>query len=309
MLNGPLVTFETDGTWNGSDGCNDLDGTYRVGADGAFESTTKGTTLMLCGGVDPLPVPARGAVRVTVEGDVAVFFDTEGQQVAKYHRPGGLLASEARLVTRLGDPALALSTYGSGSCPTRIGSISLEADNQLVVDLADSSSQVCTADVQRSTDVMTIPGGLDLGSPITARLMGTRPPFITLLVDTSAIAGEPLLVTAKDWDGSSVEQARLEGTLGVNEQGCVTVGDTVVMWPNTYELGWDRASTWVIVTFDEDYGPGYGTVLATEGERVVLAGGMTPFDTNPGPLPAATHSECLLDDDYWTGVIEVQGND
>ena len=51
---GLLVTFETDGTWNGYDGCNDLDGTYRVEPDGAFEFTTKGTTLVLCRREDPL---------------------------------------------------------------------------------------------------------------------------------------------------------------------------------------------------------------------------------------------------------------
>jgi hypothetical protein len=50
-------------------------------------------------------------------------------------------------------------------------------------------------------------------------------------------------------------------------------------------------------------------VLAAEGEPVVLAGGMTPFEVNPGPLPDATHSECLLDDGYWTGIIEVPAND
>ena len=119
---------------------------------------------------------------------------------------------------------------------------------------------------------------------------------------------EPLLVTAKDWDGTSTQLARLEGTLGVDEKGCVTVGDTVVMWPNTYFLGMDRAGTWVIVTGGGDSGRGYGTVLAEEGESVVLAGGLTPYDVNPGPLPLATHSECLVDD-YWTGVIEVQGDD
>lgn len=305
------ATFQTDGTWDGSDGCNLLNGTYRVKEDGMFYSTTNLTTYAACPGMTLPAMPAEGAVQVSVDNDTATFLDASDAQVAKYRRPGGAVAAEARLVTRLGDPALALSTYGSGSCPTRMESISLEANNQLVVNLADSSSQVCTADLRRSTDVMTIPGRLDLGAPITARLIGTGARFnLTLLVDSSALDGEPKLVTAQDWDGSSVELARLEGVLGINDQGCVTVGDTVVLWPNTYYLVTDRADTWAIATTEERYGPGYmnvTNVLAAEGERVILAGSMTPFDVSPGPLPGATHSECLLDDDYWTGIIEVQG--
>ena len=101
---------------------------------------------------------------------------------------------------------------------------------------------------------MNISADLNLSAPITARLEPVNGAPITLLVNTSAIQGDPLLVTAKEWDGTSVDQARLEGTLGTNDKGCVTVGDTVVKWPNTYFLGMDRAGTWVIVTGDEDSG-------------------------------------------------------
>jgi heat shock protein HslJ len=307
-LDGPVVTFEPDGTWHGSDGCNNVEGRYHLGPGTLFRAKTTSTTLKLCDSVYPFPVPARGATRVKVQNDVATFFDTEGQQVAKYRRPGGALAAEAKVVTRPDGAALALSTYGSGSCPTRMESISLDGDGQLMVHLADSPDTPCTADFRRSTDVMALPDGVDLSAPLTATLVG-RQPRITLLIDTSVKLAEPLLVTAKDWDGTSTDQARLEGVLGVDDKGCVTVGETVVMWPNTYHLVTDRADTWAIATTDGRHGPGYMNVLAAEGESVVLAGGMTPFDVGPGSLPDATHSECLLDDDYWTGIIEVSAND
>ena len=267
MPEGPLVTFNIDGTWSGSDVCNSVEGTYRVDGEASFSATTEPTRLRLCGGVENFLLPAGNAVSVAVFRNLAFFMDASGEQVAKYRRPGGDYGAEAKLVTRDGEPALSLGTYGSGSCPTRIESISVESSNQLLVNLADPALGYCTTDFKWSTDVMTIPGDLDLGAPVTAKLVGANPPFITLLVNTSALSTEPVLVTAKEWDGTSVDQARLEGTLGVNDKGCVTVGDTVVMWPNTYQLGWDKAGTWVIVvTGDANAGPGYGTVLAEEGE-------------------------------------------
>ncbi len=308
MPNSALATFQTDGTWEGYDGCNFLNGTYRVRADGNFVSTINSTTYAACPGMTLPAMPAVGAVRVSVDDDAAIFLDASDEPVAKYRRPGGQLAAEARVVTRPDGAALALSTYGSGSCPTRMASISLDGDGQLMVQIADSPDTPCTADFRRSTDVMTLPDGVDLSAPLTATLVG-RQPRITLLVDTPAGLGEPLLVVARNWDGGSVRTARLEGTLGANEQGCVTVGGTVVMWPSTYHLVTDRADMWAIATTDERYGPGYMNVLATEGESVVLAGHVTPFQVRSGPLPTANHSECLLDNDYWTGIIELPPND
>jgi hypothetical protein len=50
------------------------------------------------------------------------------------------------------------------------------------------------------------------------------------------------------------------------------------MWPNTYHLVTDRAGTWAIATTDEREGPRYMNVLAAEGEHVILAGGLRPFE-------------------------------
>ncbi len=50
------------------------------------------------------------------------------------------------------------------------------------------------------------------------------------------------------------------------------------------------------------------TILAAEGDQVVLAGGMSPID-GPGIEPVdAKHAACLVED-YWTGIIDVQTND
>ena len=276
-------------------------------ASGRFEYTSGGGLLVLCKAWPSWTLPAEDAVEVQLSNGKASlygkakFYDADGEVIAEYRRPGGLLATHAKLVSRGGDLALSLTSYGSGSCPTRMESISLDSPNEIQVDLAASADRVCTLDVKRSTSVIAIPGRLELDGPVTATLRGTTAPFQVLLVDTSAVVGEPLLATSKNWNGTSVRTARLQGVLTVNERGCVSVGETVVMWPSTYMVVTDRAGTWAIAD-------GYGPIVGVAGERVTLAGAMTTNDANSGTPPDATHSECLQGN-YWTGIIQSQSDD
>ena len=93
--------------------------------------------------------------------------------------------------------------------------------------------------------------------------------------------------------------ARLEGTLAVNEDGCVAVGGTVVLWPSPYVLITDRADGWAIGDAD-------GNLLAEQGQNVVLGGAMTTAEAHQALVPRASHSRCLVGRDFWTGVLEQQ---
>ena len=44
----PVLVFKPDGTWTGSDGCNDLQGTYSIGQRGAFSATSGPQHMIGC---------------------------------------------------------------------------------------------------------------------------------------------------------------------------------------------------------------------------------------------------------------------
>lgn len=64
----PVVRFDSDGTWSGSDGCNGLGGTWRVAEGGAFVATPGPQTLIGCSNVEYAAILA-AAGRVEVDGD------------------------------------------------------------------------------------------------------------------------------------------------------------------------------------------------------------------------------------------------
>lgn len=73
----PFLTFKDDGTFNGSDGCNDLAGTYTRDAD-VLTLDLGLTTLKGCPGVDTW---LRGVHTVKVADPQVAVFDKNGAEI------------------------------------------------------------------------------------------------------------------------------------------------------------------------------------------------------------------------------------
>jgi len=82
LASAPQLTFDGNGKWTGSDGCNLLGGTYRVGPGDTVHFTEAGTKRA-CGSSTP-PDPIRRATRVELHGYRLTFFGPAGRELAKY---------------------------------------------------------------------------------------------------------------------------------------------------------------------------------------------------------------------------------
>ncbi|UOQ57717.1 META domain-containing protein [Leucobacter allii] len=64
-----FAEFASDGRWEASDGCNRMEGTWRLGVDGELRIDSSGVmTLIGCDNV-PIPTAVAGAVAVSFVGD------------------------------------------------------------------------------------------------------------------------------------------------------------------------------------------------------------------------------------------------
>jgi heat shock protein HslJ len=81
----PTITFNADGTWVGSDGCNALSGTYSIGQRGEFSSQSNGQRLIGCDNVPHTAVLA-AAKRLGADQTSLAFYAGDGQEVARYAR-------------------------------------------------------------------------------------------------------------------------------------------------------------------------------------------------------------------------------
>jgi heat shock protein HslJ len=81
----PILTFNPDGTWVGSDGCNGLSGTYSIGQRGEFTSHANGQRLVACDNVPHTAVLA-AAKRISIDKTTLQFFGGDGREVARYAR-------------------------------------------------------------------------------------------------------------------------------------------------------------------------------------------------------------------------------
>ena len=64
----PYVAFMPDNTWSASDGCNRVQGTWDLAADGSLTTTSGPQTMMACDGAQ-LPLAVSRGTRVEVDGD------------------------------------------------------------------------------------------------------------------------------------------------------------------------------------------------------------------------------------------------
>lgn len=68
----PYVSFVQDNTWSASDGCNRVQGTWELAADGTLSTTSGPQTMMACDGAQ-LPLAVSRGNRVVVDGDTLVI--------------------------------------------------------------------------------------------------------------------------------------------------------------------------------------------------------------------------------------------
>jgi heat shock protein HslJ len=81
----PVLVFRADGTWTGSDGCNELQGTFSIGQRGEFTATAGPQHMIGCDNVPHTGV-LTSAKRVAIDGDTLQFFGADGRQLASYAR-------------------------------------------------------------------------------------------------------------------------------------------------------------------------------------------------------------------------------
>jgi len=81
----PLLRFDGNGAWNGSDGCNSLAGAYQLSTGGTFHLAEHVSTAVGCLPGSTVPIPL-AAVRVDARGRRLTFFARNGTRLAVYER-------------------------------------------------------------------------------------------------------------------------------------------------------------------------------------------------------------------------------
>jgi hypothetical protein len=85
--NGAFLRFDEVGTWTGSDGCNQADGSWLVGTGGGFLATAPAVrTLMFCEGGADVATQADLARRAAFDGADLVLLDSDGAELGRYYR-------------------------------------------------------------------------------------------------------------------------------------------------------------------------------------------------------------------------------
>lgn len=82
-----FVSFDPDGTWQGSDGCTGVGGPYALGPGGRFLVITGPTPAVLCIHASPANQWVVQAARVGLAGSELVFFDAGAKELGRL-RPG-----------------------------------------------------------------------------------------------------------------------------------------------------------------------------------------------------------------------------
>ncbi|MEV6282083.1 META domain-containing protein [Kribbella sp. NPDC051770] len=83
----PSLTFNSDGTWTGSDGCNGISGTFTIGQRGEFTAKAGPQRLIDCDAV-PHTAVLQAARRISADDKTLRFYAGDGREVAIYARRG-----------------------------------------------------------------------------------------------------------------------------------------------------------------------------------------------------------------------------
>jgi heat shock protein HslJ len=76
----PFVTFVDGGTWTASDGCNNVQGTWKESAPGTLEVTSGPQTMMACEGA-PLPSAVASTHTYKLAGGELTLSDKAGKEL------------------------------------------------------------------------------------------------------------------------------------------------------------------------------------------------------------------------------------
>ncbi|GAA0999688.1 META domain-containing protein [Subtercola frigoramans] len=82
----PYLAFEHDGTWKGSDGCNNAKGTWSMDSSGALTTTSGPVTRIYCDGA-PLPLYLIDATSAKFDGTTLTLVGHKTDELVKLKRP------------------------------------------------------------------------------------------------------------------------------------------------------------------------------------------------------------------------------
>lgn len=94
----PYLTFEHDGTWTGSDGCNDAAGTWSMDTAGVLTTTSGPQTRIYCDG-EQLPFFLIDAVSARFDGTDLTLVGHAGDELVKVHKRSSTEKAVARGTT------------------------------------------------------------------------------------------------------------------------------------------------------------------------------------------------------------------
>ncbi|WP_172582189.1 META domain-containing protein [Subtercola boreus] len=81
----PFLTFERDGSWTGSDGCNDSTGTWSMDLAGVLTTTSGPQTQIYCDGAH-LPLFLIDSVSARFDGSDLTLVGHDGSELVKVHK-------------------------------------------------------------------------------------------------------------------------------------------------------------------------------------------------------------------------------
>ncbi|TQL54570.1 META domain-containing protein [Subtercola boreus] len=81
----PFLAFERDGTWTGSDGCNDAAGTWSMDTAGVLTTTSGPQTQIYCDGTH-LPLFLIDSASARFDGTDLTLVGHDGDELAKVHK-------------------------------------------------------------------------------------------------------------------------------------------------------------------------------------------------------------------------------
>jgi heat shock protein HslJ len=139
----PYIEFTSDRTWTASDGCNEVEGTWELRADGTFVTSAGPHDLVECDG-EQLPLAVTLADGVKVDGDRLVIFSSADLSTTRLVRAATVRTAphrESPVGTWIESdtamsPFLSISEdrtfIGNDGCNWLLGKWSFDEDGQVV---------------------------------------------------------------------------------------------------------------------------------------------------------------------------------
>ncbi len=231
------MTFLSDGTWSGWDGCNSIAGTYRVNDVGVLRVAAKSSTLVACTKQSDIALPLDQDLTFETGSSRITLSNLDANEVSVLWRPGGQYNPTAQMLAAGAEGwRLKLTTWGGGGCPFIPSDVTFSGENQLTVDSRVFYKACDTSLVGTSRSTSVDPSQIEDGSPVTVTLNGLYSAPVTVPVDMTAV------------DGNSGPMRTFD--VGVVLVDMPPIGSeaepTLVTYPTTVEstgdIGWDAVN-------------------------------------------------------------------